>query len=145
MWHRVCKEAAYTVWSSVSFMTPAWTFLKRHDALLSSLIGSTSHHLRPLSSFFFFLIDQTWLPAPSTKPLTHVFLVWKPAIKREKRAQIEFQGAEEDSLGYHSWMICILRSAEGGVLVTRGGWWSFTAQRSLDRDLTTFFSHKRHL
>lgn len=54
-----CKEAAYIVWSSVSFMslTPAWTFLKQHDALLSSLIGSTSHHLHPLSSSFFFLLS----------------------------------------------------------------------------------------
>lgn len=30
---------------------------------------------------------------------------------------------------------------EGGVLVMRGRGWSFAAQRSLDRDLTTFSEH----
>lgn len=76
MWQRVCKEAAYTVWSSVSFMTPAWTLLKRHDALLSSLIGSTSHHLRPLSSFFFFFFDRSNVAPGPRRPNRSDMCFW---------------------------------------------------------------------
>lgn len=143
MWQCVCKEAAYIVWSSESFMslTPAWTFLKQHDAVLSSLIGSTSHHLHPLSSFFFFFsfYQSNVAPTPVNQTAQTCVSGLKTCNKMRERAQIEFQDAEDDSLGYHLWMICILWPAEGGVLVTRGGWWSFAAQRSLDGDLATFF------
>lgn len=50
--HILCDQA-YLLWH------PRETFLKRHDALLSSLIISVLFH-----PSFLFLIDQTWLPGP---------------------------------------------------------------------------------
>lgn len=114
-------------------MTADTLWWRRHQHELSSHPSPTS-----LSSFIFYSSISS--SPPSTKPLRHVFRVWKTCNKNKRTGTKKtFQQAEEGSLGYRLWMICSLWLEEGGALVVSGAWWSSADQCSLDAEPTAAF------